>query len=457
MNKKELIGIVIFLVFSLAIIVYSANEEPAEFGDDTITTAWIGGHSGVLNVTGKVWLGNFSVNISTIGDLNATTVYASAFYANGILLTTSGDLSDIIAGIIGNVSLLEANDTAQYQNITLMNTSLGQKADRSEVIVQAKLDEVIAGLLGNVTNLEANDTAQYQNITLMNTSLGQKADRSEVVTQSKIDEVIAGMASNITRTEGSIFNNLSAVRSEIATNITVINNNLTQLWINISTMNDSLHTEWINPENIVDVDDEDIESDLNTYVDIAGDIMTGPLVINGDLNISQILNVSQRIVIGDFKVNISSAGDVNATKFYGDFIYDSWSVKANISSLNKTLGQKIDRGEAVSFDDSDLIVAITNNITLVRTSIELNITKVRAEIDSNVSTLFVNGTDISAIKINASSILSSGGANITGAVNITGGLVNITNLTVDNSAWSIYYNGTCLIMAVGTTEGRICG
>ncbi|TET75150.1 MAG: hypothetical protein E3J56_00990 [Candidatus Aminicenantes bacterium] len=35
--------------------------------------------------------------------------------------------------------------------------------------------------------------------------------------------------------------------------------------------------EWIRPEHIFDVDDADIETDLNTYVDIAGDTMTGDL------------------------------------------------------------------------------------------------------------------------------------------------------------------------------------
>ena len=35
--------------------------------------------------------------------------------------------------------------------------------------------------------------------------------------------------------------------------------------------------EWIKPEHIFDVDDADVETDLNTYVDIPGDIMTGNL------------------------------------------------------------------------------------------------------------------------------------------------------------------------------------
>ena len=36
-------------------------------------------------------------------------------------------------------------------------------------------------------------------------------------------------------------------------------------------------SEFIYPEHVADIDDEDVESDLNTYVDIAGDTMTGKL------------------------------------------------------------------------------------------------------------------------------------------------------------------------------------
>jgi hypothetical protein len=43
---------------------------------------------------------------------------------------------------------------------------------------------------------------------------------------------------------------------------------------------------WITPAYVSDIDDEDIESDLNTYVDIAGDVMTGNLEIQGNLNVT---------------------------------------------------------------------------------------------------------------------------------------------------------------------------
>ena len=42
--------------------------------------------------------------------------------------------------------------------------------------------------------------------------------------------------------------------------------------------------EWIRPENVFDIDKEDIENDLNTFVDIGGDEMTGNLNVSGTDN-----------------------------------------------------------------------------------------------------------------------------------------------------------------------------
>lgn len=46
--------------------------------------------------------------------------------------------------------------------------------------------------------------------------------------------------------------------------------------------------EWITPAQVDDIDDEDIETDLNTYVDIAGDTMTGNLTIGTTTTSNQI-------------------------------------------------------------------------------------------------------------------------------------------------------------------------
>lgn len=69
------------------------------------------------------------------------------------------------------------------------------------------------------------------------------------------------------------------------------------------TVNDSTHwggystsDEWISPTQILDVDKEDIETDLNTFVDIAGDIMTGNLDSSANISAS---NFSAGLSEGD--------------------------------------------------------------------------------------------------------------------------------------------------------------
>lgn len=46
--------------------------------------------------------------------------------------------------------------------------------------------------------------------------------------------------------------------------------------------------DWIRPENVFDIDDEDVETDLNTYVDIAGDKTTGDVNISTEINMSAV-------------------------------------------------------------------------------------------------------------------------------------------------------------------------
>jgi hypothetical protein len=78
------------------------------------------------------------------------------------------------------VSLMQLNWTYLFTNLSNINNSLGQKADRSEVISSSVLDEVIIGIASNVTELRANDTAQYTNISSINTSLGLKLEQSDI-------------------------------------------------------------------------------------------------------------------------------------------------------------------------------------------------------------------------------------------------------------------------------------
>jgi len=64
-------------------------------------------------------------------------------------------------------------------------------------------------------------------------------------------------------------------------------------WINktgsLNITEDFICSSCINPEDVNDIDKEDIETDLNTFVDVAGDTMTGNLNMT-DKNITSLDN-----------------------------------------------------------------------------------------------------------------------------------------------------------------------
>ena len=71
-------------------------------------------------------------------------------------------------------------------------------------------------------------------------------------------------------------------------------------------LNSSGDLEWIKPENVFDIDDDDIESDLNTYWDIAGDTGTGAYLFNFSNS-----NLTMDYYFGDGSqlTNLPSGGD----------------------------------------------------------------------------------------------------------------------------------------------------
>ena len=66
--------------------------------------------------------------------------------------------------------------------------------------------------------------------------------------------------------------------------------NTTEVVIAESYRNSTNDLEWIRPENVYDIDDADIEGDVNTYWDIAGDTGAGNMDLN-NYNISNVHSV----------------------------------------------------------------------------------------------------------------------------------------------------------------------
>ena len=83
--------------------------------------------------------------------------------------------------------------------------------------------------------------------------------------------------------------------------------------------NSSGALEWIGPSNIFDVDDADIETDLNTYVDIAGDTMTGNLTIQGtSFNLSSTDAIFDLYGKNTLLESVASTGGIRITQSVGE-------------------------------------------------------------------------------------------------------------------------------------------
>ena len=212
MKISEKIIVSFLVLFIFAILVYAANEQPTEFGDDTIITCTIGGHTGILNCSGPAYFANGTVNISTQGDVNATKFYGAFI----------GDGSGVTGLPLGAGAWKLANFSLAFSDVYNLTKPIENDSDAS-------------------------------------------------------------------------------LKSINATNY----------------YNGSGDLNWITCANVLDIDKSCVESDLNTWVDIAGDNMTGTLTV------------------GNFKVNMSTTGDVNGTNaYFSSYFGDGSSLSGVAGSIN---------------------------------------------------------------------------------------------------------------------------
>lgn len=84
-------------------------------------------------------------------------------------------------------------------------------------------------------------------------------------------------------------------------------------WINdtgsLNITEDFLCDGCINTEDVNDIDDSDIEGDINTYVDIAGDTMSGPLDM-GTNNINNIKSLYSNWGVFDIQATYNGATEL---------------------------------------------------------------------------------------------------------------------------------------------------
>lgn len=239
----------------------STYGKPNEFGNSSTTTCWIGGDAGNLTC-------QFNI-----------TSQSGYFIGDGSLLsgvaTTGGWTDSLSLMLLNNSNFINSTHLIDYYpNSTELNLTYALNSSLSNYDTwaynQTKVDSVTS------------------NLTLTGTLLGINGANIK----TWLDQIYQAIGSYLTSTEL----NVSYVRHEFInnsyallgsdTNASSICSGTDEILLSNGTCYQIIGREWINPGDVFDIDDEDIETDLNTYVDIGGDTMTGDLLFGSGNNIT---------------------------------------------------------------------------------------------------------------------------------------------------------------------------
>jgi len=171
---------------------------------------------------------------------------------------------------------------------------------------------------------------------------------------------------------------------------------------------DLLCTNCINPEDVNDIDKEDIETDLNTFVDIAGDTMTGDLTIPEKIihsgNVDTYLRFTTDIIElwagGVEGLTIDTSGSV-PYKFYVnqnngnlDFIHGKQGGGTNIFSDASTGKVGILTGGIPPVKELDVVGTINATKNITSDAMKLADNKKQYFGDDDDVCQYWNGTDL---------------------------------------------------------------
>lgn len=254
--------ILIFTFLSLVVIAYgfSTYGSPSEFGNSSDTTCFVGGDFGILNCTGNItgnyYFGNGSqlTGITTIiaQDLNCDNCLGTPQIADIYLQLTGGTM---VGNIISSFNISASYFNGNGSEVTDVNASY------------INCDNIdFSGTIGSASICDGDDEA------------GSGGGGG------------AGMWKDI----GSWLE----PNETFATNVNITGD------FKIQDGGDFSCVKCINGEDVNDIDKESIEGDVNTFVDIPGDNMTGPLFSNSNINTSGIINASEYQISGTDIISI---------------------------------------------------------------------------------------------------------------------------------------------------------
>jgi len=244
--REKYLKYIFIIFFSLSLLFlgalwvrgYSTYGAPTEFGNDTTTTCWVGGDGGIVNCTGDFWSGGNQITSggALIANVSESDPNWAANFTNMQIDCGAGNYS---YGIYSNGTWKCRSDMDVDTNVSticsLDEVLLGNSTCWSTAIFLSTYNETYAGLINNASYLSTFNST-YDVWSYNQTGLGDTN------------------------------------ASTICSGASVLLGNSTCFLI--------IGNEWITPSEIIDVDDADIETDLNTYIDIAGDSDSGSWLFN---------------------------------------------------------------------------------------------------------------------------------------------------------------------------------
>ncbi len=293
--------------------------------------------SGIVNISGNLIINNYKVNISSSGDVNATKFYGDGTGITGITATDGSKIANNTDATLNSLNV--TNSMAVNSNTLYVDSATNRVGIRTSS-PDFNLEIVNDGAAGSIYMTGYRPTAGNGAFIGVRSARGTEAAPTALALGDTAG-TFSAQAYN-----GSDWQGVGRLRWHLDSNTS------------------GLYGSTIEFMNRNGAGAEAAQMVLNE---------------NGSLGIGT-ESPSEDLTIGANKVNISSNGDVNATKFYGD-------------------GSEL-TGILTSTALNEINLGLTQNITNTRTSIDNNITKARAEISSNAtdirSSVNLNWTNLKA-------------------------------------------------------------
>ncbi len=395
-------------------------------------------NASALNISGEVILASNSgsLTIPTLISCDTIDTHANGTLYCGSDTGGSGDKWDIDNVFLNNVTnILTFNGSLLNETINYFDSLLNTSLNNTFRLEDTNLNISIRADMVSSTDISELNTSINNSFRLEDTNLNNSVDELFIrktgghiigdlnITTNLLVQGLTNVSdlnvtgglyvrdkasfdSQIIMQGNSIHDLLSSLNTSLNNSFRLedINLNSTivpQSWGNVT------NGEWITPSYVVDIDDEDVETDLNTYVDVGGDEIIGDLNISGVLkaggnDLYEILSWLNTSLNNTFRLEDTNLN--NSMKIYAN--------AANASAIAWVTAQGYGAGGGGA-GGAGLWINTSTGWTSINTSSAFN--------DINISgVVYVNGTS-GNVGVNTTAPTQT--LAVVGTLNVTGGVV----------------------------------